>query len=61
MPEIVYEPYKVIPYNPHGPIDPAWDRAMELALCRTQARGDLKVFGSNSASLINEFSSKAKI
>ena len=37
-----YIPYSVVPYNPRGPIDPEWEKSIELAMNRAQARGDLK-------------------
>jgi len=39
---IKYRPYGVIPYNPHGPIDPDWNNAINREIDEAMLRGVLK-------------------
>lgn len=52
-----YKPYGVIPYNPGGPIDPKWNRSIELAMDRAQSTGDIKYLQST----INEYRNEARV
>jgi hypothetical protein len=52
--------YKVVAYNPNGPIDPEWNNAINRELFKAEYRGDVRTFGGNSAVLIREFN-KARV
>ena len=48
MPQMpVYEPYKVVAYNPRGPIDPVWDRAIEREIAKAELRGAMRALDEN--------------
>jgi len=47
MSEVRYKAYKVIAYNPNGPSDSAWDRAIEREIAKTELRGAMRAFEEN--------------
>lgn len=53
--------YKVIAYNPNVSIDPEWNKVIDREIFKAEYRGDLRTFGGNSAALIREFNSKARV